>query len=604
MLENNIAAIKKYNPDLATAIQNHSIVGRVELEQAQSGDYVLLYEGLPFHSMANPQAEAEQIYNNLPHKSKEAITVIYGLGLGYLFKRISMSFEGRIILYEPNLDILRVTFEAVDFSEELSNDRIILIHRKDDLESAFQKLYVYEDPINLCFLTVYNQLFPDKIKEIMEELAFLKGYFNNNYHTLYSASLYWMISALENLKPIINESIYIDALKDKFRGKPAIIMSGGPSLLKNIDQVREYNDKAVLFSIGGALKKAQKHNVRPDFGVFIDVYPPTHQTEGIDFIDQLNLIMQPSTNEHVYTLDSKRKFVYLASNDYFSQCIAELLKLDIEHFYNRGTVSIAALYAAINFGCDPIILVGSDLAFTKSGQQYADDSMLNIYKPKSEIEVPAADGSGMLPTSGSYASFIRYYENLAKELNGRVRIINATEGGALINGFEHMSFKDAAKAIPNESINVEKTISEALEGYKNPFQTGKMKLVNNLQHQLKSIPKLLTVIKKAKSISSKLKQEIDRSKINKNKILTLFKELYYTNGEMDKIINEDVPFISAFIQKENYAFYQGYGRYNNFNDVNDIKKYLDLAQNYYQAIITLAPSLEIRLDKFLTQKGN
>ena len=140
MFEKNICHIEKYNQGLANTLRNHNIVGNYTFDAAKSGDIVLIYENLPFHSMDDPQQEALATYDNLQNTSKSAITTVFGLGLGYLFKRVYLSSKGRIILFEPNLDILKITLESVDFSAELADERVMLLTDKADLDSLLQAL--------------------------------------------------------------------------------------------------------------------------------------------------------------------------------------------------------------------------------------------------------------------------------------------------------------------------------------------------------------------------------------------------------------------------------------------------------------------------------
>lgn len=597
MLEKNIIHIARYNADLAEAIRRHKIIGNYGFDVAKSGDVVLLYENLPMHSMDDPQKEASDIFNKLSEVNRSVIHLVFGLGLGYLFKRVHLSSKGRIVIYEPNLDILRITLENVDFSSELADERVMVLTRKEELESVFKRYYLYEDPINMCFLPVYKALFPDRIKDISDELAFLKGYFNNNFYTLFETSQAWLEMSLINLNYTFN-STYIDCLKDKFKGKPAIITAAGPSLLKNIEQLKEYENRAVIFSVGAALRTVkQTYNIKPGFAVFIDVRP-NYQLNGVDNLEDVNFILQPSVYKSFNECPAKRRFVYLPINDMFSQWLAEKLKLDITHYYNRGTVAISAFYAAYNFGCNPIIFMGQDLAYARDGRVYANDNLPNIFKDTQKLEVPAWDG-GTVTTNPDYAVFIRYFNNLAMEFGKQVRIINATEGGAYISGLEHMSFKEAASLIPDEVFDVDSIITEAEQNYQNPFKTGKMTVFNILKENHNQLSKLIATVKQSQNLLSKIKREMDRTSINKNYLLNKFQELYANNGRIDKIINEKCSLLNCLIQKESHAFQQGYGRFKMMNSIEDVKEYLVLTENYYDSILNKIPILTNHLENIL-----
>jgi hypothetical protein len=592
MLEKNLQHIEKYNPKLAQNIRNHKIAGNYTFALSESGDVNLIYEDVPFHSVANPQEEAQKVFSMLSDTSRKAINVIFGIGLGYLFKRVYISSESRILLFEPNIDLLRITFENVDFSEELADNRVMLANQKEDLNMAFKKFYLYEDPINMCFLDIYKLIYPDMIKDIQNELMFLKGIYNNNYFTLFEVSDKWLKMSIKNINNVL-KSHYIDILKDKFSDIPAIIISPGPSLKKNIEQVKKYSDNAVIFCIGGAVRLVKEQNkIHPDFSVYIDVNKAIEkQLDDVNNIDKLNFITQPSVNKAIYNQNSKRNFVYLPCNDHFSNWLAAKLKLNNKHYINRGTVAVSALYAAINFGCNPIIMVGQDLAYNKEGNVYADDKLFNPHKKAQQLIVPGWHGE-KVTTNTDYAIFRRYYEEIASEYKDKVRIINATEGGAYIEGLEHIPFLEAALLIPDKKIDVEAIIQEAEQNSINPLRAGKMTVANALKDNYNTLDKILPSINKAQKIKEKLLEELDKYDFNKNYILKKFQELYELNGKIDRIINESCQLMSPMIQKESYAFRQEFGRNISINGLEDINRYLELCQDYYDKLSESIPVLK------------
>lgn len=616
MLDNNLKYIARYNPKLAETIKYHKVLGNVGFVQAQSGDYVLTYNNIPFHSMEDPQKEASDTFGNINNTNHSAIHVIFGLGLGYVLKRLYLSSKGRILIVEPNMDILRVTLEAVDFSVELADDRVMLLDiplvqqdnlisitskARENLEAAFKKYYIYEDPVNLSFLPVYKTIYPDVIASLSDELAFMKGYFNNNYYTLYEASQDWLNMSLINFNYLL-DSMYIDCLKDKFKNIPAIIVSAGPSLVKNIEQLKEFQDRALIFAVSSSLRKLKEgYNIIPQFATFIDSSEELLPLiDGVSDLEKINFIYQPSTYNGIYKLNTKRSLVYLPNNDFFSNWVAKILKINNQNYRNRGTVSITAFSAAQNFGCNPVIYVGQDLAYTNEGQVYADEEIKVLYDKRNMLCVPGWDGKAV-QTNSSYAIFIRYFENLAKEFPD-VKIINATEGGAFIRGIEHMSFKEASKLIPETKIDVEAIISQAESEYLNPFKSSKVPMLNAIKGNYSAISKLLTIVKKARTLCTNIEREMEKANINKTHVLKIFNDLYELNGKLDRVINEDCTLITCYIQKECYAFSQEFERIKDFNNFESIKLYIDLAKAYYDAIDRGVPNLSEKLENILKVK--
>lgn len=599
MLENNLKYIEKYNPSLAQLIRNHKIVGNCSYDLAASGDVILYYENVPFHSEQDPQQEALDIFNSLSNTSKSAVNFTFGLGLGYLFKRLFISSKGRIVIYETNTDILRATFENVDFSQELSDPRVILVNKLEDLDMVFNKFYKYEDPINVCFLPIYKAAFGDRIKELSEKLGFLKGYYNNNFYTLFELSQKWLEMGFNNVDKVFNCQ-YIDCLKDKFKGKPAIIASAGPSLLKNANLLKDYQDKCVVFSVGGALRPViNKFGITPDFCSFIDVSEKIlPQLDHIKDISEINFIVQPPTYKEFYNLKPRRHFVYLPANDEFSNWLANTMSIDNKGCYNRGTVAMSAVTSAIHFGCDPIILIGQDLAYQEDGRVYADDKTENLYEAKDNFAVKGWYGD-QVTSNSSFAIFIKYFETFASQYKGKVKLINATEGGAYLEGFEHITFDEALKLVPDDVFDVEKIINDAENDYINPLKARKKVVYDSLKENKNSLIQLQKIIISSFDLLKGIFNEINNVSFNKSYLLNKFQQLYENNGKIDKIIKEKAPLIRPFIQKEAHAFNQGFGRFKSVSTIEEVEEYLQLSADYYKVLLDKIPILEKYLAKIV-----
>ena len=127
---------------------------------------------------------------------------------------------------------------------------------------------------------------------------------------------------------------------------------------------------------------------------------------------------------------------------------------DLDHFkwlgLDKGILDIKlsagnmAFKVAEALGCNPIILIGQDLALSRDGRTHADG---NVYGEKEAallnenfIEVMGNDGQS-IPTTTTLYSFLKSYELDVAAYSGTC--INATEGGAYIQGTQVMSFQEA-----------------------------------------------------------------------------------------------------------------------------------------------------------------
>jgi hypothetical protein len=90
--------------------------------------------------------------------------------------------------------------------------------------------------------------------------------------------------------------------------------------------------------------------------------------------------------------------------------------------------------------CNPIALVGQDLALADDGQRYARGAQLNAFdQPQHLHELPGYHG-GSVQSPADYYVFHQDFVRLApllQQARPGLRLLNCTEGGAFIPGFEH-----------------------------------------------------------------------------------------------------------------------------------------------------------------------
>lgn len=169
ILEQNLNFIKEYNPELAERVKNHTALSvNIELVHSKSGDANLIYDGKFVHDNNDPVYEAMSIYEKNVLQNDERIHIIYGLGLGYLLSRYASKFPGKVVVLEPNIDILRVVLELVDFSDVFSNNNISLAGNIEEVQACMKKLSVnYSDKLAISYTDFYNNMYTQEILGLM-----------------------------------------------------------------------------------------------------------------------------------------------------------------------------------------------------------------------------------------------------------------------------------------------------------------------------------------------------------------------------------------------------------------------------------------------------
>jgi hypothetical protein len=629
ILEANVAYIKEYNPVLANNITSYKFNENIKLEliKAASGDINLVYNNILVHDNTDPQKEAINVFNKLQDNSEHSITVIIGLGLGYLFKRIYMDSKSKIIVLEPSIDILKSTLEIVDFSAELADKRVYFTNSKQELIKYLDEVYLHKDKINISGLASCQVLYPELTANLIEELPKIQAHLHSNYGCLFEKSFSWAMEGMKNL-PTLAQSTNIDALKGKFKNKPALIVSSGPSLDDSLPSIAKYKDKAVIFATGNSYKAMANYNIKPDFLGFIEVHDNISQVQDMDISD-INLIFQAiASNVNVSMLEGKRKFVFYSDNDLFSRWMADKAGFEIKDYENKGTVSYCLLNTAFILGCNPIILAGQDLAYTdgkcySAGSSYGalvyikDESTgkyrVEVSNMKDFIKyyggchdpelvdqiissrlalindnltyVQGQNGE-MLPSESSYASFIKFFEEFAyDQSHTNLELLNASTGGAQINGYINKSIDDALKNLSSLNETVEKTITDALKSYKEPVKTNLNNIITDIKSMIKTIDEFMPIANDGFTKSGQLISELRKPQPNINRISKLSNTLmnYYVKSKEELFIPYQI--LTNCVFRDLIELSLIFEDENNINGIEDILKIAQSSQIFYQEFL-------------------
>ncbi|MEK9570811.1 MAG: hypothetical protein VW124_17465, partial [Paracoccaceae bacterium] len=149
--------------------------------------------------------------------------------------------------------------------------------------------------------------------------------------------------------------------------------------------------------------------------------------------------------------------------------------------FNVPSVSIYGLCLCHHLGFKNICFIGQDLA-AHGGQQYAQGAtdLLPAHAKMStfNIEVPGFYGDTVMTRNSFHYQIKRCTEiaNEWKNENPKINLVNATEGGAFIEGFEHMSLDAFAT-----SRNLDQTTGEKQIWFEGKANISKVRIDAYLQ---------------------------------------------------------------------------------------------------------------------------
>ena len=98
----------------------------IQLAQNENGQYNLVFNSIPLHSTLDVLEEAKNIVKNIENKQNQnSIRILYGLGLGYLADEFCTSLEGNIVIYEPNIEIIKYVLSVAKIDDSFNKNVVL-----------------------------------------------------------------------------------------------------------------------------------------------------------------------------------------------------------------------------------------------------------------------------------------------------------------------------------------------------------------------------------------------------------------------------------------------------------------------------------------------
>src|SRR5262249_54127809 len=137
---------------------------------------------------------------------------------------------------------------------------------------------------------------------------------------------------------------------------------------------------AVICSVQTTFKMLLDRGIEPDFVTSLDFHELSRRFfEGIPATCRTHLVAEPKANWHV--IDAYHGPTSFLDNRWARLCVGDALAAR-GGFKAGSTVAHLAFYLTLHLGCDPIILVGQDLAYTDHVYYAPGTSMHDLWRPE------------------------------------------------------------------------------------------------------------------------------------------------------------------------------------------------------------------------------
>jgi len=237
-------------------------------------------------------------------------------------------------------------------------------------------------------------------------------------------------------------------------GIPTVIVGAGPSLSLNVEQLKRLKDKVAIVAVNSSMAPLLAAGVTPDLCMALDLKPAVGQMlEGCD-VSKTILVAGAHVDPAVYDLDWLEIVPMIHTAGVPSGWLSKALERP--EIPTGASCTHAAFVAAMTLGATQMILAGQDCAYADN-LHYCDNAhskdrikelgggLVEFQGVRYEtFEVKAWGGKGFVRTDRCLDGYRQWFEDTAQALDGKVRIINATEGGARIGGTEELALASIA----------------------------------------------------------------------------------------------------------------------------------------------------------------
>lgn len=445
-----------------------------------------------------------------------------------------------IVIYEPSKEIFFKVLESIDITDLLQKDAkcIFVIDGLTGVkvENVIQKMISVEvmDHIKTFILPNYEMIFAKEMllfaKTIREKCESCATYINTrtNFSNVFAQNLF------------ANAPYILDGYKTKQlievipRDIPAIIVAAGPSLNKNIKELKRAKGKAFIIAVDTAIKPLASEKIIPDMFAIVDGRKPLELINTED-AKKIPLLTSISAANSVLSFHTGKKFFYNEGYVYINSMFYRNGE-SFETVACGGSVATSAFALAFMIGIDTIILVGQDLALT-GNKTHADGTFqekMETIDTSHSIMVPG-NIEKEVPTRGDFKMYLEWYNQYikdCKEYRKQFKVINATEGGEKIDGTEVMTLKDAIDRECKKEIDIQ----ECFEKLHPVFDENERK--KNLEF-LQHTPEHYTEIRKAAIETNKLYKNLDKLCQHGNLDIRAYEKILKKIKKMTKKIEGD-----------------------------------------------------------------
>lgn len=557
LLARNCAALAENNPEFAARLARLEPAADVFALPAPDGSWTMIVGGRQVLSKYAPERDAQRLVQPELEKSpKTKILIVLGFEVGAVARALLAGTDAQLFVVEPNAGALVAALGAVDLTTALRNRRLHLVEGAEKL--YFHPDYAYGMKPDLAVLALpgYRQVYAAELARVQQRITDLVRGQDVVVYTNLMQQRRWFSQLFDNFRDYVFLPT-IARLRDAFAGVPAVVVAAGPSLDKNVHLLEQWQDRGVIICVGTSLRKCVSIGVTPPITIAIEAQDIMRQFADIAEVADTYTFYQLKCFADLWRLPSLGSFTFI-SNHHDAKWLVERLGHEDVMLEIGGSVATAAYKLALHLGCDPVVLVGQDLAFGEAGQSHADgigtggvenitqQNMTQVLtdKESEDKSLVVVDGYYGKPvvTKTNLRNYLMWFEeHIPLAVREGKRVINATEGGARIRHAQQMSFAEATENFLGEPLNVR----ERLARFDQPPELDLDRVGQEIAHTLRQLHEMIDLARAGRERAHQVQQLMAKKPMPVEKINKLIHHIDRDEAKLKDVLITLNPLISS-----------------------------------------------------------
>lgn len=391
-------------------------------------------------------------YNCINENVEGKSAIVLGLGLGehFLTTFDSMDENIRFICCESHIPLLYWALHLHDFSRLISKGKLFFVvgEKRADREAQWRRISPWVRLMGKIEPSIYihKQYSGSDISKMKQFLSEYRGMLLS---TISTSTIPLFRNLTETAQTAVNAYIYrdknivtLEEMQEHWKGRPAIVVSAGPSLDRQVELLRKAQYHCVIVANDVITYYLMEKGIMPHVVAALDYSHIVYKKleKAIKFLSSCDLKPVLAFGSKVYP-----KLIYewpgpLFPNksDAVGPKVCEILGLNP---LDNGSSVAHFCYSIAQAICpEEVIFVGQDLAYGEEGRSHSVGFAEGSAPADLGLEITSWDGRGTVKTNRHWYGFLSIFEHLITA--SPVPVYNCTEGGAKINGAIHVPFKE------------------------------------------------------------------------------------------------------------------------------------------------------------------